>query len=87
MIYEHILNYDGLGLNINVDDAFKAKLYNITEKLVYDQIEYLYRSFYYYDNAEKYWEHQKDLKTIKYKYAEKWIEIVNFKQIDTKYDL
>ena len=89
MIYYHILNYDGLGLglNINVDDAFKAKLYNITEKLVYDQIEYLYRSFYYYDNAEKYWEHQKDLKTIKYKYAEKWIEMVNFKQIDTKYDL
>ena len=87
MIYEHILNYDGIGLNINVNDAFKSKLYNITEKLVYDQIEYLYRSFYYYDNAEKYWEHQKDLKTIKYKYAEKWIEMVNFKQIDTKYDL
>jgi hypothetical protein len=87
MIYDHILNYNESPLDIYVDDAFKTKLYNITEKLVNDQIEYLYRSFYYYDNADIYWNHEKDLKTIKYKYAEKWIDMTNFKQIDIKYDL
>jgi len=87
MIFEHIKNFNNKALNISIDNAFLCKLFNITKNLIDNQINYLHRSFYYYDNSNIFEKDLEKLDNIKKDFAKDWIKMVNIKNIDINYKL
>jgi hypothetical protein len=78
MIYNHIKNFDNSPLDLYVTDTFKTQLYGITKLFIKNQIDYIYRSFYYYDHEglidKKYFD------KLKNQYCEQWIKLLNFQK-------
>ena len=87
MIYDHIKTFNNQPLPILINNSFKTKLYGILKKLVDGQINYLHRSFYYYDHPEVLTEHSKNLKIIQYQFVKDWIKMVNITPLDDVYKL
>jgi hypothetical protein len=87
MIYDHIKTFNNQPLPVLINNSFKTKLYGILKKLVDGQINYLHRSFYYYDHPEVLTEHSKNLRIIQYQFVKDWIKMVNITPLDDAYKL
>ena len=66
----------------DIPDNFIKKLKEISEVFIQNQSDYIYRSFYYYDNKEIFKRHSiKFFNAAKDKYAEEWLMMNDYKLI------
>jgi hypothetical protein len=71
-----------------IPNNFINKVKEISQTFIDMQKEYLFRSFYYYDNPTILEYHKKEyFEKAKKKYAEQWIFINKFKLIDSNHKL
>ena len=66
----------------NIPDSFIKEMEETSEVFIQNQSDYIYRSFYYYDNKEIFQKHNMKLfYAAKNKYAEEWLKMNNYKLI------
>jgi 23S rRNA U2552 (ribose-2'-O)-methylase RlmE/FtsJ len=71
----------------NIPDNFMNQIEKCSKFFVQKQIDYLYRSFYYYNNPDVLKSHNKLLDKAKHEYSRRWYEYVKFHVLDSEFRL